>query len=99
MGKKTYGVTSTKRPKRAGNINRMSDTTGHAWHLKSDADVTVSPATQKKDELVTMMRDLSIRIKGTEDHLRGVKVFPSLSQATAPVTRRRARPRVTSTET
>ena len=49
--------------------------------------------TQKMDVLETMMRDLSIKIKATEDHLTEVEVSPVLQQATSPPARRRARPR------
>ena len=63
MGKKTLGVTSTRRLKRAGNIRWMSATTGQAHLLTRDVEVTVSPreeVTQKMDVLGTMMRDLTI---------------------------------------
>ena len=69
MGKKTLGVTSTKRPKSAGNFTRTSAITGLARLLTSDVEVAVSPldeGTQKIDVLGTILRDLSIRIKVTK---------------------------------
>ena len=75
MGKKTYGVTSTKRPKMAGNVRWTSDTTGQARLLTRDVQVAGSSwdeVTQQIDVLETMMRDLSIQIKATEDNLREV---------------------------
>ena len=76
------GVTSTKRPKKAGNIRWTSATTGQARLLTSDVEVAVPPldeVTQKLDVLMTMMRDLSVRIKANEDHMREVEVSPALS--------------------
>ena len=69
---------------------------GPARVLTSDVEVSVPPldeVTQKMDVLMTMMRDLSIRIKTTEDHLMEVEVSPALSQVTSPLARGRARPR------
>ena len=56
MGKKTLGVTSTKRPKMEGNTRQTSANTGPAWLLTSDVEVAVSPldeVTQKIDVLVS----------------------------------------------
>ena len=74
----------------------MSATTGLARLLTSDVEVAVSPldeVIQKMDVFLTMMRDLSFRIKTTEDHLMEVEVSPALHEATSPPARRRARPR------
>ena len=69
IGKKMLGVTSTKRPKKAGNIRWTSATTGQARLLTSDVEVAVPPLDEvnQMDVLVTMIRDLSVRIKATED--------------------------------
>ena len=66
MGKKTHGVTSTRRPKRAGNVRWTSATTGQAHLITRDIEVTVSPrdeVTQKMEVLETMRLDLSIQIQ------------------------------------
>ena len=53
----------------------------------------MNEVTQKIGVLMTVMRDLSIQIKATEDHLREVEVSPALSQASTLNARKRARPR------
>ena len=96
MSKKPLMVTFTKKCKRSGNIRWMSATMGQARLLISDVEVAVPPlneVTQKMNVLVTMMSDLSVQIKATEDHLREVAVSPALSQATSPPVRRRVMPR------
>ena len=60
---------------------------GRPVSLTRDVEVTVSSrneVTQKMDVLETMMRDLSVRIKVTEDHLREAEVSHVLHQATSP---------------
>ena len=55
MLKKTIGVISTRRPKRAGNVRWMSATTGQAHLLTRDIELTVSP----RDEVTQKMGDVS----------------------------------------
>ena len=102
MAKKTLGVISTKRRKREGNSRLTSATMGHTQLLISDVEVAVPPldeVTQKMDVLLTMMRDVSIRIKATEDHLREVEVSPALSQPLLPLPEGGSGRGITSTET
>ena len=87
MDKQTLGVTSIRSPKRAGNIRWASATTGQTRLLTRDVEVTISSrdeVTQKMDVLETMMRDMSVRIKAIEDHLREVGLSIVLYQATSP---------------
>ena len=102
MSKKPLRVTSTRRPKRTGNVRWKSATNWQEHLLTRDVEVTVSPryeVTQKLDVLETMMRDLSVRIKATEDHLREVEVFPVLHQATSLAAEGGTGPGITSTAT